>query len=85
MSPEMSSFQLNWRISLIRLPRRLASIVFRNSPPMRASGINQLDPEELSQRELSDLGLIDGRYDRAKPRQDTAFDAARKNFISRGL
>lgn len=81
----MSSFQLNWRINLIRLPRRLASIFSVNRAKAAAPVINQLDPEGMSKRDLSDIGMIEGRYERAKPRQETALDAARKTFMGRGL
>lgn len=51
----------------------------------RSASMNTLHVEEMTDRQMSDIGLTDGRYEKPQTKGQTAFDAARRHFIGRGL
>lgn len=81
----MSSLRVTYHFAVNRFLGRLTGFlgaIFRlkRKPPM-----NSLHVDEMTDRQMSDIGMIDGRHEKPQASRRTAFDAARTHFIGRGL
>lgn len=73
--------QYLWRAGAVRSLLNIVAALRKR----RTSTMNRLDLEEMTPGQMIDIGLIDGRYRKPQSRCGTAFDAARRHFMGRGL